>query len=207
MTYIFDFDGTLVDSMPYFGNMFIKLLDENGVEYPDDIVKIVTPLGYEGAAKYCIGLGINFKVDELIALLVEIIKEEYFYNIPAKEFVIDKLTKLKKDGHSLNILTASPHVVLDPCLKRLGIFEIFDNVWSCDDFGTTKSNPDIYRQAAEKLGTTVDNCMFVDDNIHALETAKAAGMTVYGIYDKSSDDMVEQMKKTADRYIYNFSEL
>ncbi len=207
MTYIFDFDGTLVDSMPYFSNLFINALKEKGVKYPDDIVKIITPLGYLGAAKYCIELGLDYKPEELVPMLVERIKKEYFYNIPAKDFVTEKLRELKNNNHSLNVLTASPHAVLDACLKRLEIFELFDNVWSCDDFNTSKSDPDIYRRAAEKLGTTVDSCTFLDDNIHSLETAKKAGMKVVGVYDKSSDDMIEEMKKISDKYIFDFREL
>ena len=51
-TYLFDFDGTLVDSMPVYASLMIRILDENNVSYGDDIVKIITPLGFRGTAKY-----------------------------------------------------------------------------------------------------------------------------------------------------------
>ena len=51
-TYLFDFDGTLVDSMPSYVSVMLRILDENGIEYEDDIVKIITPLGYAGTAEY-----------------------------------------------------------------------------------------------------------------------------------------------------------
>ena len=51
-TYLFDFDGTLVDSMPTYAGMMLRILDEHGVKYPDNIIKIITPLGYIGTAKY-----------------------------------------------------------------------------------------------------------------------------------------------------------
>ena len=41
------------------------------------------------------------------------------------------LKSLKEKGADLNVLTASPHSMLDVCLKRLGIYDIFTNVWSC----------------------------------------------------------------------------
>ncbi len=63
---------------------------------------------------------------------------------------------LKAQGYSLNVLTASPHRMLDACLKRNGIYNLFDNVWSCDDFSTTKSDVQIYHMAAERLHTTVE---------------------------------------------------
>lgn len=54
MTYIFDFDGTLVDSMPVFAQTMLQIVEENHLDCPDDIIKIITPLGYEGTAEYLI---------------------------------------------------------------------------------------------------------------------------------------------------------
>ena len=87
------------------------------------------------------------------------------------------------------------------------MWELFDNVWSCDDFNTTKADPDIYVRAAEKMGTTVENVLFLDDNLNADLTAKAAGMQVCGVYDASSHEYVEEMKAATDYYIYDFREL
>ena len=52
MIYIFDMDGTLIDSMPTFGGAIMKFLDEQGVFYPDDLIRTVTPLGFAGTVKY-----------------------------------------------------------------------------------------------------------------------------------------------------------
>ena len=128
-------------------------------------------------------------------------------NIPAKNNVVEVLKKLKDEGASLNVLTASPHATLDPCLKRLGIFNLFDNVWSCDDFNTTKADPNIYKMAAKELGIPVSELIFLDDNINADTTAVAAGARVFGIFDESSAAYVEEMKALTDRYIYRFEEL
>ena len=87
------------------------------------------------------------------------------------------------------------------------MWELFDNVWSCDDFYTTKADPQIYVVAAQRLGTTVENVLFLDDNLHADTVAKSAGMQVCGVYDESSGDCVEQIKAATDFYIYDFLEL
>ncbi len=206
-TYLFDFDGTLVDSMPAFISVMLRILDENNVKYGDDIIKIITPLGYGGTARYFIESGLNMAEDELIELMNKYAYDEYKYNIPAKKNVIAVLEKLKEDGASLNILTASPHIMLDPCLERLGIYDLFTNVWSCDDFGTTKADPEIYKMAAEKIGESVENILFLDDNYNADKTAKSSGMKVCGVYDDSSKDYVDEIKQVCDYYIYDFSEL
>ncbi len=207
-TYLFDFDGTLVDSMPTYSALMLRILDEHNVKYGDDIIKIITPLGYNGTATYFIEeLGMDKSHDYLTTLMLKYAVDAYTNVVPAKEHVIESLRELKKRGASLNVLTASPHEALDPCLKRLGIYDLFDNVWSCNDFATTKADPAIYHMAAERIGVSVDEVIFLDDNLNADKTAKEAGMVVYGVYDESSKEYVEEMKAATDKYIYDFREL
>lgn len=206
-TYLFDFDGTLVDSMPSYISVMLRILDENGIKYSDDIVKIITPLGYNGTAKYFIGLGVKASVEELTAKMTAYATKAYAEEICAKDGVIESLRALKARGDSLNVLTASPHTMLDPCLKRIGIYDLFDNVWSCDDFGTTKADPEIYKAAANRLGVDVGEVIFLDDNYNADKTAKEAGMVVYGVYDLSSEEFTDEIRLVTDKYIVNFKEL
>lgn len=207
-TYLFDFDGTLVDSMPFYIGGILSELDKNNCKYGEDIIKIITPLGLFGTAEYFIKtFGLNIGIEELVETFKNNMANDYFYSIPAKSNVIDVLRELKENGASLNVLTASPHVTLDACLKRLELFDLFDNVWSCEDFSTTKANPEIYKMVAKKLNVNVKDVLFLDDNINADMTAKTAGMKVCGVFDESSADYVDQMKSVCDFYIYDFNEL
>lgn len=207
-TYLFDFDGTLVDSMPTYVSAMLRILDENNVKYDKSIIKIITPLGVMGTAEYYINnLGLKMDKNKLISLMKEYMLDAYMHTIPAKANVVSVLGELKSRGASLNVLTASPHITLDACIKRLGLWELFDNVWSCDDFATTKADPDIYRRAAERMNTTAEKVLFLDDNLNADTVAKSAGMMVCGVYDESSADYIEQIKAATDFYIYDFKEL
>ena len=152
-------------------------------------------------------VGLDMPKDVLMERVMAYMTDDYLYTIPAKAQVCDTLHRLKEEGHSLNVLTASPHMTLDPCLKRLGLWELFDNVWSCDDFYTTKSNPRIYCQVAEKLGVSVEQVLFLDDNLGAVQTAKMAGMRTCGVYDADSRDQEQELRKTADHYVRDFSQL
>ena len=206
--YLFDFDGTLVDSMPTFVSSMLRILNENNISYSSDITKIITPLGVNGTAEYFINnLGLKMNKNDLILLMKEYMCDAYFNTIPAKENVVEVLSKLKQQGARLNILTASPHITLDACLKRLDMWDLFDNIWSCDDFGTTKADTQIYLKAAERMSTAVDNVLFLDDNYNADLTAKTAGMKVCGVYDASSEDYIEEIKSISDYYIFDFKEL
>ncbi len=205
---VFDFDGTLVDSMGVYVESVLDVLKKNNVNYPDDIFKIITPLGYKGSAEYFVEkLGLNMTVEEILNGMKEIATKAYENDVLAKETVIETLKKLKAQGISLNVLTASPHSNLDACLKRLGIWELFDRVWSCEDFKTTKSDVNIYHMVAEELGTKTEQCVFFDDNINAIMTGKRSGMKVVGVYDETSAAYVDEMKAVSDMYIYRFAEL
>lgn len=208
MTYLFDFDGTLVDSMPTYVSVMLRILDENNMKYESDIVKIITPLGYVGTAKYYNEqLGLELPENEILELMNRYAYDEYAYNIQAKTNVVETLKKLKEQGADLYVLTASPHSVLDVCMKRLGIFDIFTNVWSCDDFGTTKADTEIYKMAAKKIGKPIDEIIFIDDNYNADKTAAIAGMTVCGIYDRSSEEYTDEIKSVSNYYINDLCEL
>lgn len=206
-TYLFDFDGTLVDSMPSFVSVMLRILDENNIQYGDDIVKIITPLGYVGTARYFRELGIHQTEEALIDQMNRYAYDAYANTIPAKNNVRQTLETLKKQGANLNVLTASPHLMLDVCLKRLELFDLFTNVWSCDDFATTKADPEIYKMAAEKIGVPVSSVLFLDDNYNADKTAKSAGMKVCGVFDPSSAEYADEIRSVSDYYITDFSEI
>ena len=207
-TYLFDFDGTLVDSMPYYKRMLARILEDDGIPFDDGIMRTVTPLGVIGTAKYYAEvLGVPRGVDEILDKMAEYALDDYKFRIQPKCGVVEALRALAAAGHSLNILTASPHLSLDPCLERIGIYDLFDNVWSCDDFSTNKANPQIYKAAAERLSVAPSELIFLDDNLHADKCAKSAGVKVVGVYDESSAQSEREMREVCDGYVYQLSEL
>ena len=206
--YLFDFDGTLVDSMPTYGGIMLRLLDEMGMAYEKDILRIITPLGYGGTAKYYAQeLGAPWSQECMIEKMQAYAREAYAHTVPAKAYVAQTLQLLRERGEQLHVLTASPHSALDPCLKRLGLWDYFGYIWSCEDFGLTKADSEIYRRAAQKIGLPMENILFLDDNLNADRTAKAAGMRVCGVYDDSSREYREEIRAAADFYIDDFSQL
>jgi beta-phosphoglucomutase-like phosphatase (HAD superfamily) len=65
--YVFDLDGTLVNSMPRYEAGMLSILDEAGIAYGDDLIKIITPLGYTKTAEYYINeLGLDDSVASIV---------------------------------------------------------------------------------------------------------------------------------------------
>ena len=207
-TALFDMDGTLVDSMPYWAQKMLNILKDTNTAYPENIINIITPLGDLGTAQYFKDvLKVPLSIDEMFSRMDEYALDKYGNEIPLKAGVFEYLSMLKEKGVSLNVLTASPHKMVDPCLKRNGLYDMFDNVYSSDDFGMTKSNPQIYVAAVERIGSKINETVFFDDNLTAVKTAKQAGLFTVGVYDDFSRDDAETIKEIADLYIGSFDAL
>lgn len=207
MVYIFDFDGTLVDSMPTWSGVHVNALKDAGIPVPADFVQTITPLGNFKASQYTISLGLDRSLEDYLDYVSKTLYEAYTTRIPLRPHVKEKLLELKDAGHRLNVLTASPHHYLDPCLKRHEVFDLFDHVWSIEDFGLTKDQPLIYTTAAQRLGVSVGRCIFVDDNATAVKTARQAGMQTIGIYDETSSDFAPQLKACSHLYVEDFGQI
>ncbi|GEM_PF-1895253 len=206
--FVFDFDGTLVDSMPYFVDVFKEFAIEHGVQPPEDFVKIITPLGYAGTAEYFADeLKIDFDKKEFIEKILELAYPKYLNEIPAKEGAKEFLEKLKAENAKIYLLTASPKKVFEPCLKRLGMYEFFDDAWCCEDFEDTNDNPEIYKKLAEKIGVSVEEIMFFDDNLLSLRGGRNAGCITVGVYDKCSEDFKEDIERENYKFITSFIDL
>lgn len=205
--YIFDFDGTLVDSMPIWADTHIKALTEHNIPCPPNFVETITPLGNLKGAEYALSLGVKATLDQHVNKINGYLYEKYTTIVPLKDTVKETLSALKERGYTLHVLTASPHLYVDPCLKRLEVYDLFQNVWTIEDFGHTKSETVIYEMAADRLGAKLCDCIFVDDNFTAVSTAKKAGMQTVAVYEKLSESYKNELKNTADKYVYLFKEM
>jgi len=205
--YLFDFDGVLVDSMEIWAGTHMAALEEAGIPIPDNFVETITPLGNYHGSQYTISLGLNISLEDYLERVSNALLTAYATRVCIKPHVAQALTRLKEQGIHLHVLTASPHSYVDDCLRRWQVYHLFERVWTIDDFGLTKSDPEIYRQAAARLGVDVSRCTMLDDNITVISTAKEAGLHTIAVYDKSSRGAEPAMRQTAERYIYDFSVL
>lgn len=205
---VFDFDGTLVDSMPTWGGKMLRILNEAGVSYPENIIEIITPLGDLGAARYFREhLGVKESEEALLFKMDAYALPKYRDEILEKAGVREALSELRRRGHRLFVLTASPHRMLDPCLERLGLAPLFEGVFSCDDFATTKANPEIYDRLCERIGSQKEDLVFFDDNLGACKTAVSAGVRAVGVYDPSGEKFTEALKRLCGDYVYTLAEV
>jgi len=206
--YIFDLDGTLVDSMPSFAKGILKIADDAGLSYDETLLKILTPLGYRKSAEYYVNeLGVKDTVDNIVSHIEQNLVYEYTNNIITKPGVREYLKRLYDTGARLFVLTASPHLVTDVCLQNNGVYDMFEQVWSVDDFSLNKSETRLFFKVAETLNCKPEEIHYFDDSLIALANAKKSGYRTYAVYDAQNEDEVALMKREYDVFVGTFEEL
>ena len=206
--YVFDLDGVLIDSMARYESGTLRVLDEEGIAYDEQLIKFLTPLGYTKTAEYYVNtLGVKGSVESVVQRLKENLLYEYTYNIVLKPFVRAFIGKLKSQGAKVYVLTASPHLVTDVCLKRNGLFDAFDQVWSVDDFSLSKTQTELFDAVAAKIGCCTQEIHFFDDNLIAIQTARKAGCVTYGVYDRQDEADAARLKAAAEHYVASFEQM
>ena len=208
LIYVFDLDGTLVDSMPSFAKGILKIADDAGIAYGEDLLKILTPLGYQKSAEYYANvLGVPDSVENIVKRIRENLYFEYANNIVLKPGVERYLRRLHAMGARLFVLTASPHVVTDVCLQHNGVYDLFEEVWSVEDFGLNKSDTPLFYEVAKRIGCENGQIHYFDDSLIALANAKKAGYFTYAVYDAQNEEEIAEMLQRHNVYVQSFCDL
>jgi HAD superfamily hydrolase (TIGR01509 family) len=205
---IFDLDGTLIDSMGIWAQIDEEYLSKFGYNVPDNLQEKITHLTLTETAIYFKN---NFNIDSSIEDIISTWHEMAFYHysntIKLKDGVVEYLTLLKQKGVKIALATSNSIPLLEVTLKRNNIYHFFDSITTTEEVKKSKDNPDIYLLSAKKLNVDPNKCLVFEDIVQAVKGAKLAGMKVFAIYDKSSENQKEALINIADKYILSFNEL
>lgn len=220
---IFDMDGVLIDSEPFYYWKLEKFLKLKGFNYSKECLDSL--VGESSKKTFAILKGENAEFfDSELEYKTEYhayskrIKNDYqkLKNPNGKELV-ESLVKL---GFRLGLASSSPAANIDQVLRELSIHEYFDVIISGDNFKESKPNPEIYMYVAEQMGVTSSSCFVIEDSYYGITAAKRAGMKViamkddrYGFDQSEADylisDLLESLniiKENLPRYFTSNSE-
>ncbi len=183
---IFDMDGTLVDSMSYWKGLGREYLERKGVD-PEErllwMVKAMTML--EGAAYFMETFHIPDPPERIVEEMEAMMEEHYRSDVPLKPGVKTYLEALKERGARLCVATATAEPLSHACLSRLGVDHLFDFILSCETLGVSKTRPDVYLEAARRLGAPPETCAVFEDALYAACTAKTAGFYTVAVPEEA----------------------
>lgn len=193
---ILDMDGTIIDSMPYWNTLSPDYLREKGLEgsFDDLPEKLKAMMMPEACAYLKKEYGLSESTEEILEQLSDVMRRRYEQDIPLKKGVRDYLAALKKEGSELCIVTATAPSLVRLCLQRLGVWDLFSFVLSCEEVGYGKERPEVFLEAARRLGAEPKEIAVYEDSFVALRTAGEAGFYTVAVYDPYSGCWEESLQ-------------
>ncbi len=177
--YIWDVDGTLIDSMPMWHNLGILYLKTKGIEAPADLYDTIEKMTLNEAADYFIEeYGVSDTAEQIKADMAAIILQQYSEVVEPIEAPFRELRRLQACGARMAALSTSDADCIRAALGRLGVLEGFEAVYSADYFGMGKDKPEIYTACCEKHGVTAVETVVYEDSEYAMKAAAEAGCMV-----------------------------
>ena len=205
---IFDMDGTLVDSMGFWNRLADEYLVRRGIPpLSPELKEESDALTMIGTAQLFIReFGLSGTVEEICGEVNGLMEEHYRTDIPLKPGAAVCLERMKAAGFKMAVASSTAPKLLDICLRRLGVRDYFEFLLSCEEVGVGKNRPDVYIEAARRLGGAPEDTVVFEDILVAARTAKNAGFPLGVIYDVNSDSDQEQLKALAGHWFTRWDE-
>lgn len=201
---IFDFDGTLFDSIFIWDTAGEVYLRSIGKEPEAALQKVLKPMSLLQSAQYIRAkYDASLSVEKIMDGVNRIVEDFYFHTVMPKPGVVDFLKELYRRDIRMCIATATDRYQVEAALKRCGMEHFFTEIFTCNEIGSGKDKPGIFRKAMRRLETDRDTTAVIEDSIHAIKTAKADGFSVVAVFD-SSEKQQNKIRSLADCYIADF---
>jgi HAD superfamily hydrolase (TIGR01509 family) len=173
--YLFDCDGTVVDSMPLHYIAWSKALGEWNCPFTEErfyrwggmpIVEIIAKLSLE--------YGIAMPVAQ-VARRKEELYYEHLPNLRPVPEVLEHIT-LQHGRIPFAVVSGSERESVEASLNATGLLEKFQTLVCAGDYANSKPDPEPFLLAAKRLGVVPDECLVFEDADIGIDAAKAAGM-------------------------------
>ena len=188
-TFIFDMDGVIIDSEPFWRQAQIEILSkynttitlEDCIQYT--MGKRIDDIALTWCQLHSLNVSPKFLEKEIITAVAALISEKG----NAKKGLYELLGFLKEYNFHIALATSSSHPIINAVFNRLSIADYFDVICSADDEVYGKPHPAVYLKVAKKLDVKPATCWVLEDSVTGLISAKAAAMKTIVIPEDITD--------------------
>ena len=182
---IFDMDGVLIDSEPYYTSRFENLFKANGKQFTAEarsrLAGASSQMEFEIVREYW---GEDISTDELKKMYKEVnTQSRPDYRDIVFPDAVAVLDQVRAAGLTMALASSSGSHTIERVLSTLGIQEYFSSIISGEMFEQSKPHPEIYLHSMEKLGLQAQDCIAIEDSTYGVQSASAAGLRVVAIRD------------------------
>jgi HAD superfamily hydrolase (TIGR01509 family) len=178
---LWDMDGTLVDTEPYWMQAEDELVSAWGGQWSHEDALTLVGAGLWHSARVLQGRGVQLTEDEIVDHLTDRVLEQIeTIGTPWRAGARELLAELRGAGVKTALVTMSVRRMAEHVAGQLG-FNGFDTVVSGDDVTHAKPHPEPYLVAAERLGVDPADCIAIEDSAPGTASAVAAGAVVIAV--------------------------
>ena len=183
--FLFDLDGVIVDTAKYHYLAWKKIATDLGIEFTHEHNELLKGVSRVRSLDIILGLGqveasqeqkdqwLIQKNEDYLSYLVDMDQSEILPGVmPVLEF-------LKANQQPIALGSASKNA--RPILEKTGILSYFDAIVDGNDVSNAKPDPEVFLQAAQKLGISNENSIVFEDSVAGIQAANIANMTSIGI--------------------------
>ncbi|MDI6942408.1 MULTISPECIES: HAD family hydrolase [Microbacterium] len=178
---LWDMDGTLIDSEPYWMAAETPLVESFGGTWDHEQALQLVGLGLHDAARVLQGAGVRMEVDAIVEHLTDdVLRQMGELGVPFRPGAQELLRELRAAGVKTALVTMSMHRMAAAIVELLE-FDAFDLVLGGDDVPMPKPHPDPYLRAAELLDVDIAHTVAIEDSPNGLRAAVSSGAVSLGV--------------------------
>lgn len=198
---IFDFDGTLADTAGIWHQVDIAFLSQRNLEYTEEYPRRLSVLGFAEGARYTIDTyGLSETVEEICDEWNRMGRELYRDSVELRPGAVRYIKALRDSGIPCALATTNDPEVLGS-MRHADVSELFDTCVYGVEVGRGKDHPDIFVEAANRLGADCRECLVFEDIVPAVLSARRAGMSTCGVRANDPTQDVDKMRSVADLWL------
>lgn len=203
--FIFDFDGTLVDSMHIWHDVLREIIKSRLFNLTEEefkkIEKEIEPLENGETALLLIEkYGVNDSVENIVNDINSKVRYSYLNKTDLKDTTLEFLKQNYEKGIKMCVCTATDAKLVKEYLEYKKLDKYFEFVMSIYDVNKTKEFPDIYDRAVEKMGIKKSEVAVFEDALYAIKTLHENDYYIVCIEDDTCKDK-ELAKKLSNQYL------
>lgn len=188
---IFDMDGLMFDTERLWDTLWEPTCRALGLEMPQDLEAFFT--GGRGLA----GVKLNEHIQKffpqadpqvIVEKIWELAEQRFAQGIPCKPGLAELLETLEEKKLPRIVASSSPRALILKNLETTGMARYFDQVVCGADVRHSKPAPDIFLEAARRLGVDIRDCLVLEDSFNGVRAGHAAGAVTVMVPDIAQPD-------------------
>lgn len=176
---VFDLDGVVVDTEHMWDEVREQLTREWGGTYTPEAQRAMMGMSSPEWSRYLHEtVGLTRPPEEISAEVVRRLLDRYRRHLPLVPGAVEAVRRLRAGGLRLAVASSSNRPLIDAVIEGAGLASSFEATVSSEEVARGKPAPDVYLEAARRLGVPPSACAAVEDSDSGIRSAAAAGMQV-----------------------------